>query len=436
MFDERIYDPLKESMIKNMMVMGVLKPVLVRINGDIPEIIDGRQRVRCAREAFKRQEEAGEMTLTVPTIVKKAQDLTMMGIQISANEHRHDDNLLNKTKKLERLLAMGASDQYAANTFGVTLTTIRNRKKLLDCAPEILEAVENEELPASAAADLAVFTREQQISKLEELKTEAGEGNKVTTAQTTRIRREKTQSTAATKFKAPRKPVLKALVGRPGLDKKLIAALHWVLGDSNGSDIKGLTDALAAIERENKLKSFKISAAQQEIIDAVRAETAVVATSLNKKTVNALIKRGVFETFTNDDDGVEYVRLTPEFLAQTGDTPEADDADPTLVAEDAAVQNAIDAAMGFERMPKKKTEDMNRYVMRILGEASPRVGEGHHIVVRELLDHANAMLVALGADDVAKIQPRIDHIEKNLAAAPEQLELASAPDDDAAQATV
>ena len=85
--------------------------------------------------------------------------------------------------------------------------------------------------------------------------------------------------------------------------------------------------------------------------------------------------------------------------------------------------------MAYERMPKKKTETMQGYVMRILAEASPRVGEGHHKVVRELLDHASATLIALGADEAEKIQPRIDHIEAKLSGAPEQLELDSTTSD-------
>lgn len=341
LWDERINLPLDESLIRNITVFGVIKPVIVRKNGKVPEVVDGRRRVRAAREALKRQRESGQVELVVPVIAQRGEDLSTFGVMVLANEFRVDDGMLGKARKLAHLLRMGASTADAAITFGVTEASIRNWTKLLDCDPQILEAVDNDQLPASAAADLAVLPREEQVKKLEELQAEAGPGNKVTTRQTQRVKRSATSKPGTKVHSAPRKPVLKALVEKSTTARVpdvLVAAVRWFLGESDGSDIAGLAEVLEVIEREQQVKALKITEAQQEIIDRLR-EAPVPASELNKKTIAAMAKRDLVEA-VEGDDGVQHIQLKDTFVQLLAAVDDADAAvakkDPVTPLEESA----------------------------------------------------------------------------------------------------
>jgi len=68
----------------------------------------------------------------------------------------------------------------------------------------------------------------------------------------------------------------------------------------------------------------------------------------------------------------------------------------------------------FDRMPKKRTEGAYNYARRLLSEATTRVGEGHHHVVRELLDQAGKVVVTLSSSKATRLYEQIRHIEGRL----------------------
>src|SRR6185295_18198195 len=49
-FDERAVMPLSQTLINSIEVSGVIKPVICCKNGGRAEVLDGRQRVRAARQ--------------------------------------------------------------------------------------------------------------------------------------------------------------------------------------------------------------------------------------------------------------------------------------------------------------------------------------------------------------------------------------------------
>ncbi|MCB9686024.1 MAG: hypothetical protein H6738_24500 [Alphaproteobacteria bacterium] len=78
---------------------------------------------------------------------------------------------------------------------------------------------------------------------------------------------------------------------------------------------------------------------------------------------------------------------------------------------------AAEQPSGLDRMPKKKTESAYGYARRLLSEASSRVGEGHHNVVRELLAEAGKQAATLSSSKATRIYDRIKYIEGKLTAA-------------------
>lgn len=169
LFDERAELPLEETMVRNIMVYGVQQPVLIRMDGDKPFVVDGRQRVKCAREANKRQEAAGEYLTRVPCLVVTAEDNRVAGIMISTNELRQDDDVLAKAIKAGRLLDILGSREEVATAFGRKVQTIDNWLLLLTADPEVHDAIRDGKIAAAVGIELAKKPREEQRKALAEL---------------------------------------------------------------------------------------------------------------------------------------------------------------------------------------------------------------------------------------------------------------------------
>lgn len=167
LYDERVLLPLDEPLVRNIMCHGVIEPVIIRKNGDdVVEVIDGRQRVRAARAACKRLEAEGKEPVLVPVVRRVGRDAEHYGVMISANEIRRDDTPLAKARKAGRYLAMGRTEEDAAEQFGVDIVTIKGWLRLLDLAPEVQEAVDLNKLSALAAKQFAGLPRAEQVAML------------------------------------------------------------------------------------------------------------------------------------------------------------------------------------------------------------------------------------------------------------------------------
>jgi len=172
LWDERIKLPLEESMVVNIMAIGVKETCLIRHNKAAGryEVVDGRRRVMHAREANKRLKKAGEELVYVPCMLEAGDETHMQGVAISLNEIRKDDDTLVKAEKCMRLLQRNGNDyKAAANRFGVSVAAIKNWAKVAELTPKVKKAVAAGEISASAAAELHGLEKEAQISKLDKL---------------------------------------------------------------------------------------------------------------------------------------------------------------------------------------------------------------------------------------------------------------------------
>jgi ParB family chromosome partitioning protein len=168
LYDNRIHIPIDESLVRNILVYGVLEPVLVRLEGGRPVCVDGRQRTRCAREAKKRQEAAGEFTVKVPVRRMTGDDGRMAGIMIAA-QLRQDDDILTRAQKAAKLLSTRGDLDEVAIAFGRTREAVQGWFKLLEADPVIHKAIRDRKLSASAAVEMSRLPREEQAEALEAL---------------------------------------------------------------------------------------------------------------------------------------------------------------------------------------------------------------------------------------------------------------------------
>lgn len=176
LWDERIKLPLDESMVQNIMAIGVKEPCVIRHNKAAGryELVDGRRRIVHAREANKRLKKAGEELVYVPCTLEAGDEIHMAGVAISLNEIRKDDDTLVKAEKCMRLLQRNGGDHKAAAIrFGVSVTAIKNWEKLSQLTPKVKKAVAAGSISASAAAELYGLEKEAQTAKLDKLVAQA-----------------------------------------------------------------------------------------------------------------------------------------------------------------------------------------------------------------------------------------------------------------------
>jgi ParB family chromosome partitioning protein len=174
LYDPRVHDEPDESLVRNVMVYGVIEPVIIRKNGDAVEVVAGRGRVKAALEANRCLEAEGKQPIRVPAILKRGQDADMFGVLISENECRREDSPLAKSEKALRLINMGKSTAEVAIAFGVSRQSVESWLALGDVAEPVLQAVEAGEVSATAAAQLSGLAREKQVETFETLKAEGG----------------------------------------------------------------------------------------------------------------------------------------------------------------------------------------------------------------------------------------------------------------------
>lgn len=190
LWDERIKLPLEESMILNLMAIGVKETVTVRKNAHGKhEVVDGRRRVMHAREANARLKKLGEPLMYVPVLIEAGDETHLNSVAIALNEIRRDDDTITKAEKCIRLLHRNGGDtKAAAVAFGVTTASVKNWVRIAELTPKVKRAVAAGEISASAAAELHGLDKEAQIAKLDKLVStaKATGKKKVTTSNTKR----------------------------------------------------------------------------------------------------------------------------------------------------------------------------------------------------------------------------------------------------------
>lgn len=181
LYDERANLPPNTKYIESIKKLGVLEPVLARVNGQddngkqIVEIMEGRQRTRCTRIANEALLAEGKEPHRVPVILKRVDGNTAEDIMIAGNEIRTNDAPLVRARKLQRYFDRGRSVEEAMTTFGIkSQTTIKNLLTLLDLDEEVQKEIEKGVVGVGLAKQLSVFPREQQMAELNKVKAAMG----------------------------------------------------------------------------------------------------------------------------------------------------------------------------------------------------------------------------------------------------------------------
>lgn len=258
LYDPRIHLPLDEGLVLDLMELGQLQEVLVRKNGDAFEVVDGRQRIRAMREANKRLAAKGMETMKARVAVRRPLDrrsveADALGVMISANENRQDDDVVAKAAKAERLLALGKEKAEVARRFGIVLPSLENLLALNDLSDTVRAAIQAKQIGFIAAIKLNDLSHKDQDETLAAILA-SGQTTIAELERMRRARKKKKNGKATAEETEPRakRPALKVIrkvsqdeAFMSGLSPDAKALLAWFLGDEKAAKrIKGLSAAL------------------------------------------------------------------------------------------------------------------------------------------------------------------------------------------------
>ena len=232
-YDSRVKMEIDEGMVRNIMMNGVIVPIVVRNTDGKPEATDGRQRVRCAREANRRLAKAGKELHKVKAVIRGGTDADLFGVAVSANEHRHDDTPLGQAENANKLLNMGHPEEDVATIFGVTEQTIKNWVKMLGLSAPVRKAVEAGKLSATAAIKLADVPAEEQKAILADLPTGTTKTGKPKKPTVKLVRQAASKATGRDKNIGMKtaKDIRALIKGTKNMHSKFLEALCWVLNE-------------------------------------------------------------------------------------------------------------------------------------------------------------------------------------------------------------
>lgn len=171
LYDKRIHIPLKEEAVKNVMAIGVRKAVLVTKEGELVPVVDGRQRVRQAREANRRFAEMGLPPIMIPVMLSRGKTLAdQLTVSISTNSHRAEEDVLCKADKAWGMHFNGRSFEDIATAFGCSESTAKNLVALGGADSAVIAALREKKISIAKAYSIARKPdREVQVDTLAEL---------------------------------------------------------------------------------------------------------------------------------------------------------------------------------------------------------------------------------------------------------------------------
>jgi ParB family chromosome partitioning protein len=145
LYDERVHMPLPEWLVLNISVHGVRDPIHVRRSSkDEIEVIDGRQRVRAAREVNRRFRAEGRENecIRVMVVTRKGENADLAAAVVAGNEGKQGNTLVYRARQALKLLGFNKTYQEIAVLFNVHQVTIRHWIELLEKDPQIILAVQ------------------------------------------------------------------------------------------------------------------------------------------------------------------------------------------------------------------------------------------------------------------------------------------------------
>ena len=156
-FDDEGLKELSESIKQH----GIIQPLVLRRLGNKYEIIAGERRFKAATMAGLRQ---------VPAIISDIDDNKSAEIALVENIQRRNLTPIEEAKSYKNLLDRGyMTQEQLAEKMGVSQSSIANKLRLLNLAPEVQDALLQEKISERHARSLLVLPKEEQPKLLQKI---------------------------------------------------------------------------------------------------------------------------------------------------------------------------------------------------------------------------------------------------------------------------
>jgi len=156
-FDEEGLKELSESIKQH----GIIQPLVLRRLGDKFEIIAGERRFKASTMAGLRK---------VPAIISDIDDDKSAEIALVENIQRRNLTPIEEAKSYKNLLDRGyMTQEQLAEKMGVSQSSIANKLRLLNLAPEVQDALLGEKISERHARSLLSLPKEEQTEWLKKI---------------------------------------------------------------------------------------------------------------------------------------------------------------------------------------------------------------------------------------------------------------------------
>ena len=202
-YDARVKLPLSEELVASMMAHGYRggQAITCTKDGEVLEVIDGRQRARAAVEANKRLVKLHLTPIRVKVMLERGDPADLYGVQLICNANRQEDTDLERAQRLHRYMAFGRTEEEAGLLYGLKAPQVKRLLGLLDLAPEVKHAAEEGKISTSAALHLGKLERADQVAAVAEAVTEAGGKRVRVAAMKKKVKAKKSEKSPALKLK-------------------------------------------------------------------------------------------------------------------------------------------------------------------------------------------------------------------------------------------
>lgn len=252
LYDPDVFTELDEASIANVATLGVLTPIAFDkdASGRLV-VVDGRTRVRWAREVNKRRVELGEPRIKVPVFkdgVRKGKthdESRWTSVQVSSNEIRKEKGVLWKAEKAKNMADRGIPKEDIATCYGVTTVQVDRWIVLGNASQAIRDAVKADKLSAEGAIKIAMMNPGLQKTALAKALGDAKTGKKTSTRDLDKL---------AGKTLPPSRKELKATVKRlsetatDAQGQLVLRVLEWAYKGGDLSEILSTVTAAPATE--------------------------------------------------------------------------------------------------------------------------------------------------------------------------------------------
>lgn len=228
-YDSRHALPVNQATVDNIVLIGVQDPIIVSEWEGKKYAIKGRQTLKCWREACKIWEQKKQPIKPIPCHIRKVEPKIASIINVSCNEHRRNNDMMEKISTAIYQLSIGISHEDVACANDISVAQLKNWLKVDSLSAPVKKAIESGKIGVTAASKLSDLPATEQKEKLQEI---IDSGVKPTAEVTQRVSKGE-KASEVKKVKKYSIAELRALLneyanGGPTEDVRFEALLDWM----------------------------------------------------------------------------------------------------------------------------------------------------------------------------------------------------------------